>query len=83
MNATELAAELVITKAHLAALNAAITALQDPTVHRYDLDTGQTRTVVWRHELPKIFQQRRELMNEICMMGARKDGAGIIVQPGF
>jgi hypothetical protein len=84
MNATELTAEIATSKALLAAMNAAITALADPTVKSYDIDTGQGQQKVTRHDLPMIMNQRRALMNEICTMEARLKGNGVVMGvPGW
>lgn len=83
MNVTDLAAELVISKAKLAQLNEAVLGLADPTIHRYTLDTGQTQQVVWRHELPRIYDQIRALQNEVCTMEARLGTGSTRLQPGF
>jgi len=77
MNTAELQTQITFSKAYLAQLNAAITAFADPTVLRYDLDTGQSITRVQRNELPAIIKSRQVLMEEICTLEARLTGGGV------
>lgn len=77
MTREETEAEIVTTKAILAALGTAILALADPTVHQYSLDTGQSQETVRRHDLPALLEQRRALQNELCVLEARLSGSGV------
>lgn len=77
MTVEEVQAEIVITKAILAAIGAAFIALADPTVSSYDIDTGQSIQRVRREDLPKLLEQRRALQGELAGLETRISGAGV------
>jgi hypothetical protein len=66
----------------LTAYDAAILAVASGA-QSYQLDTGQTRTLVSKANLKNIIAARDALINEVASMEARVCGAGTHVLPGF
>lgn len=84
MDVATIQAQITAAEAILAALNAAILALADPTVQKYTIDTGQSVQTVWRHDLASIIAQQSALMNQICTLQARLSGSGVVqMRPAF
>jgi hypothetical protein len=70
-------------KASVAALDAAITALQSGA-QMYSLDTGQTRQSVTKANLASLIASRESLEAEIVNLHNRLcGGAAIVARPGF
>jgi hypothetical protein len=70
-------------KASVAALDAAITALQSGA-QMYSLDTGQTRQSVTKANLAALLESREALEVEIVNLHNRLNGgASIVARPGF
>lgn len=77
MDVPTLEAEIIVTKAILAAIGAAFLAIADSTISSYSLDDGQTTQRASRENIPALLEQRRLLMNELCMMQARLTGGNV------
>jgi hypothetical protein len=53
------------------------------TGQSYQLDTGQTRTLVTKGNLASVRAARESLLNEIATLEARVCGGGVRVIPSF
>lgn len=78
-----LEARVAATKTLIENIEAAITALTVGGVDMYQLDTGQTRTMVQKARVPAL----RELLafheNRLATLNAKLRGASVIGRPGF
>jgi hypothetical protein len=78
-----IAGRIAAKKAEVAALDAAITAL-NAGAQSYQLDTGQTRQSVTRAQLGQLASRQRDLENDILMLQQRLNGCGSIhVRPSW
>lgn len=78
-----LADEITATKALIAALRAAITALATGGVQSYSLDTGQTRQVVTRSNLSEMRLSLKEAQSYLSTLLARGGCGRFNVRPGW
>lgn len=76
MEPADLVTQIANVRAQLAALDAAILTVMDPTVKFYTLDTGQTVTRVERNTIKDLTAAQSSLENRLCTLLARQTGSG-------
>lgn len=77
-----LQARVEAKKALILALDTAITALVGGA-QSYSLDTGQTRQTVTRANLTELRRMLESAENDLSVLDARLNGAGVRVIPAF
>lgn len=71
------------TKALIVAYESAILALSTGA-QSYSLDTGQTRQMVTKAQLPSMRDALASLENRLAVLDARRNGgSGTVVRPGW
>jgi hypothetical protein len=83
MSDTFWADQLAAAKTAVAAYNAAILAFATSNIQNYQLDTGQTRTLVTRANLATLTTTRDSLLNEVATLEKRVCGSGVTYRPGW
>lgn len=67
----------------VADLEDAITALTDGSIQSYQLDSGQTRTLVTKQQMSPMYLALSRAEERVARLEARVCGAGARVFPGF
>lgn len=67
---------IAVIQARILVYEAALTALTDPTIHIYDLDSGQGRQRVTRTDIPAMERVIASLENRLVTLDARVTGSG-------
>jgi hypothetical protein len=62
---------------------AAISGLLDGSIMSYQLDTGQTRTLVTKHQMSPMYLALERATNRVAVIDARCNGASTHVVPDF
>ena len=75
--------QLEASMAQVREFRLAISSLLDGTIQSYQLDTGQTRTLVTKQQMSPVYLAQRRAMAEVAELQARVCGAGARVFPGF
>ena len=76
--------QIAAYKAEILALNVTILALASKQQAQYSEDSGQTRIVVTRHDLPRLRKMREDLMNELNSLCNQLNGTGSFnMAPGY
>jgi hypothetical protein len=76
------AERLAKAKTRVEELEAAISALLDGSVQSYQLDTGQTRTLVTKQQMSPMVLALERALNDVAVLDARCNGASTRVVPG-
>lgn len=76
-------AQLVSTEALLAKVEADLLALDDLTIERYQLDTGQGTQSARRHPMDELMRARTRLRLEIEDLISLIEGGTVQVVPAF
>ena len=78
------AARLEKAKTRVEELENAITGLIDGSIMSYQLDSGQTRTLVTKHQVSQVVLALERAMNDVSILDARVNGtAAARIQPDF
>jgi hypothetical protein len=65
-------------------LEAAISGLADGSIMSYQLDSGQTRTLVTKQQISQIVLALERALNDVSVLDARVNGsAAARIQPDF
>ena len=71
-------------KTRVEELENAITGLIDGSIMSYQLDSGQTRTLVTKHQVSQVVLALERAMNDVSILDARVNGtAAARIQPDF
>jgi hypothetical protein len=76
-------AQVATLKAQIVALQQVATQIMAGGIQSYQLDTGQTRTLVTRINVSALFDEIRKLQNELQTLDAYLNGASFHMIPGF
>ena len=68
-------------KARVEELEAAVSGLADGSVMSYQLDTGQTRTLVTKQQMSQVIIALERALNSVSVLDARVNGAGARMVP--
>lgn len=63
-------------------LETAISALNDGSIQSYQLDTGQTRTLVTKQQMSPMYLALERAYNDVSVLDARVNGSTMRVVPG-
>lgn len=63
-------------------LETAISALLDGSIQSYQLDTGQTRTLVTKQQMSPMILALERAYNDVAVLDARLNGSTSRVVPG-
>ena len=74
---------LEVAKTQVEELEAAISALLDGSIQSYQLDTGQTRTLVTKQQMSPMYLALQRAENRVSALDARVNGATTRVVPGY
>jgi hypothetical protein len=84
MDATFLIARRDATMVQITSYEAAVAALQDPTVEEYVLDTGQSQQRVRRADIARVQAVLDSLYNRYAILTQRIDGPqGTVAAPDW
>lgn len=76
--------QITSTKELILAYQTAVAALVAGQIESYEIDTGQTKTIVKRHNLNMLNAQIDVLMNRLATLSARVDGGNVVqVMPAW
>ena len=64
-------------------LETAISALLDGSIQSYQLDTGQTRTLVTKQQMSPMILALERAYNDVAVIVARLNGSATRVVPGY
>lgn len=64
-------------------LETAISALLDGSIQSYQLDTGQTRTLVTKQQMSPMILALERAYNDVAVIDARLNGSATRVVPGY
>jgi len=64
-------------------LETAITSLLDGSIQSYQLDTGQTRTLVTKQQMSPMILALERAYNDVAVIDARLNGSATRVVPGY
>jgi len=64
-------------------LETAISSLLDGSIQSYQLDTGQTRTLVTKQQMSPMILALERAYNDVAVIDARLNGSTTRVVPGF
>jgi hypothetical protein len=65
-------------------LEAAVSGLSDGSIMSYQLDSGQTRTLVTKQQISQIVLALERALNDVSVLDARVNGsAAARIQPDF
>ena len=70
-------------QAHVEELETAISALLDGSIQSYQLDTGQSRTLVTKQQMSPMYLALQRAENRVAALEARVYGGATRVVPGF
>ena len=71
-------------KTRVEELETALTGLVDGSIMSYQLDSGQTRTLVTKHQVSQIVLALERAMNDVSVLDARVNGsAAARIQPDY
>lgn len=77
-------AKIITTKALIDAYETAVTTLAGQgAIQSYTLDTGQSRQVVTRSDIPSLNRMLDSLYNRLATLEARLYGSSITARPGW
>jgi len=83
IDSTWLDVRIAATKTLIVAYENAILALSTGA-QSYSLDTGQTRQMVTKAQLPSMREALSALENRLAVLDARRNGgSGVVVRPGW
>ena len=69
--------------AHVEELENAISLLADGSIQSYQLDSGQTRTLVTKQQMSPMYLALMRAENRVATLSARVEGAGFRMVPDF
>ena len=75
--------QIATTEAAIVAAEAAADGIVAGTIASYELDTGQTRQKVTKVNIGTLNAYIGSLYNRLSTLCARRDGAGVTVEPAF
>ena len=64
-------------------LETAISSLLDGSIQSYQLDTGQTRTLVTKQQMSPMILALERAYNDVATLDARLNGSATRVVPGY
>ena len=64
-------------------LETAISSLLDGSIQSYQLDTGQTRTLVTKQQMSPMILALERAYNDVAVIDARLNGSATRVVPGY
>lgn len=70
-------------KALVEEYEAAISGLLDGSIMSYQLDTGQSRTLVTKHQMSPMYLALERATNRVAVLDARCNGASTHIAPDF
>lgn len=70
-------------KALVEEYEAAISGLLDGSIMSYQLDTGQSRTLVTKHQMSPMYLALERATNRVAALDARCNGSSTHVVPDF
>lgn len=76
-------ARLERAKALVEEYEEAISGLLDGSIMSYQLDSGQTRTLVTKHQMSPMYLALERATNRVAVLDARVNGASHHMQPDF
>lgn len=68
---------------HVEELEDAISGLVDGSIQSYQLDSGQTRTLVTKQQMSPMYLALMRAENRVATLSARVEGAGFRMVPDF
>lgn len=77
------AARLEKAKQHVEELEDAISGLNDGSIQSYQLDTGQSRTLVTKQQMSPMYLALQRAENRVAALDSRVNGASVHVLPDF